>query len=403
MTLALAGIALFEAVLFAHPVQRNDGQARAASGGESRRVGAVAPDDDSDPSNRRTVQSAAASDAQTIRALLGDTKTVAATASLGGPFAAYDRMFDKYFPQINAAKNPNRLNNYYDRAVVYYARYARTGNSAFLRLAHDVVLQYRKGYLERNTYALQPHNSQIRGLELHYRLTGDTMSRRAIAGVYGHSLSSYARKRHLANPKIDYMENRIQARVIQGALAAFRTGASYRRPDGLDFPASGWPALLRDALDQTLSTQQADGSYSWAQICGGQLNYMVGMLNDVLIEYYRDFEQDPRIPVAVEKANEYLWTTQWIPGAKAFKYASVACSPNPFGANVGGPSPAGDLNGLLVASFGWLYHTTRDPKWRTRGDAIFAGLVEPRWAGSYRSTKQFNQAFAESYRYLGWR
>jgi hypothetical protein len=403
MTFAPARITLVAAILFAGLVTRTEGHAQTPSDLEPGRVGAVGPDHAS-ASTLPTVQSAASTDpAQTIRALLGDTKTVGATASLGGPFAAYDRMFDKYFPMINAAKNANRLNNYYDRAVVYYARYARTGNAAFLRLAHEVVLQYRKGYLERNTYGLQPHNSQIRGLELHYRLTGDTMSRRAIAGVYAHSLSSYARKRHLANPKIDYMENRIQARVIQGALAAYRTGASYRRPDGLDFPASGWPAILRDALNQTLSTQQADGSYSWAQICGGQLNYMVGMLNDVLIEYYRDFEQDPRIPVAIEKANEYLWTTQWMPGAKAFKYASVGCSPNPFGANVGGPSPAGDLNGLLVASFGWLYHTTRDPKWRARGDAIFAGLVEPRWASAYRSTKQFNQAFSESYRYLGWR
>lgn len=338
---------------------------------------------------------------QVIRALLGDTKTVAATASLGPTFAAYDRVFNTSFPKINAAKN--RLENYYDRAVVYYARYARTGDAAFLRLGHEVVLQYRKGYLEPNTYGVQPHNSQIRGLELHYRLTGDTMSRRAIAGVYGHSLSSYPRKRHLANAKVEYMENRIQARVIQGALAAYRTAASYRRPDGLNFPAGGWPELLRDALNQTLSTQQADGSYSWSQVCGGQLNYMVGMLNDVLIEYYRDFEQDPRIPVAIEKANEYLWTTQWMPAAKAFKYASVKCAPNPSGRNIGGPTPAGDLNGLLISSFGWLYHTTGDMKWRTRGDAIMAGLVEPRWASAYGSAKQFNQAFAESYRYLGWR
>ena len=358
------------------------------------------------PASRRPVSGfgqSADGDAQTIQKIIGDMKSSAEASAMGGSFAAYERLFNQYFPVINAGKNSNRLDNYYDRAVVYYARYARTGNQQFLRLANEVVLEYRQKYLEPNTYALQPHNSQIRGLELHYRLTGDTMSRRAIAGVYGHSLSAYPVRRELENPKVDYMENRIQARVLQGALAAYRTGASYRRPDGLNFPAAGWPTILREVLKQILSTQTADGSYSWVQICGGQLNYMVGMLNDVLIEYYRDFEKDPRIPVAVEKANEYLWATQWIPAAKAFKYASVKCAPNRFGANVGGVEAAGDLNGLMIASFGWLYHTTGDAKWRTRGDAILAGLVAPQWASSYGSSKQFNQAFAESYRYLAWR
>jgi hypothetical protein len=300
------------------------------------------------------------------------------------------------------------LDNYYDRAVAYYARYARTDDATFLTRAHNMALAYRQQYLEPNSYGIQPHWSQVRGLELHYRLTGDTLSRRAVAAVFAQSLSSYSMAlwgplADIENPQSSYMENRIQARVLQGALSAYRMNASYTRPDGLAFRASEWPTRLRDMLNKILSTQKADGSYSWVQICGGQLNYMVGMLNDVLIEYYRDFEADPRIPGAVEKANEYLWTTQWLPTEQAFKYASVMCAPNPFGTNVGGTEPAGDLNGLLIASFGWLYQHTGDAKWRTRGDAILGGLVSPRWAGNYTGDKQFNQAFAESYRYIGWR
>jgi hypothetical protein len=201
------------------------------------------------------------------------------------------------------------------------------------------------------------------------------------------------------------MENRIQARVLHAALSSYRMGASFVRPDGYGgvIGPSTWPTRLRDILTKILSTQKPDGSYSWVQICGGQLNYMVGLLNDVLIEYYRDFEADPRIPGAIERANEHLWSTEWLPADQAFKYASVPCSPNPFGKNVGGPTPAGDLNGLLIASFGWLYQRTGDPKWKTRGDDIMAGLVSARWASNYTGSKQFNQAFAESYRYLGWR
>ena len=345
----------------------------------------------------------------TILSLIGQTKTVAQTALLGPQFAEYDRLFDKYFPIINDPSNPNRLSNYYDRSKAYYARYVRTGDAKFLALGHELALAYRQGYLEINNYGVQPHWSQVLGLEIHYRLTGDTLSRRAVGGLYAYSLNSFAVPRSgsplaaIENTQVSYMENRIQARVLQGALSSYRMGASFTRHDGPTFLASEWPTRLRDILNKILSTQNADGSFSWIQICGGQLNYMVGMLNDVLIEYYRDFEADPRIPGAIERANEYLWTTQWIQTSKAFKYASVACSPNQFGTIVGGPTPAGDLNGLFIASFGWLYNHTGDPKWKTRGDEVMAGLVLPVWAGSYGSSKQFTQAFAESYRYLGWR
>jgi trimeric autotransporter adhesin len=340
-----------------------------------------------------------------ILAVLGQTKTVTETAALGSTFATYDQLFNQYLPTSNTWGD-----NYYDRGVVYYARYVRTGDATFLNKGHAITLAYRQQYLEANNYAASPHWSLPRGLELHYRLTGDTLSRRAVVAMFAHallplSMSPAGGKADLENTQMSYMENRIQARVLQGALSSYRMGASYIRPDtyGGELSPATWPTRLRTILNQILSTQNANGSYSWIQICGGQLNYMVGMLNDVLIEYYRDFEADPRIPSAIERANEYLWTTQWSAGDQAFKYASVNCAPNQFGTMVGGTEPAGDLNGLMIASFGWLYQRTGDVKWKTRGDAIMSGLILQRWAGAYASSKQFNQAYAESYRYLGWR
>ena len=343
--------------------------------------------------------------AGTILRLLGSTKSVTETATLGTTFATYDQLFNQYLPTSNTWSD-----NYYDRGVVYYARYARTGDATFLSKAHAITLAYRKEYLEPNNFHSAPHWSLVRGLELHYRLTGDTMSRRAVAGMFGqslvvHTIAPAGGKADIENTQVSYMENRIQARVLHAALSAYRMGATYVRGDGYggDMSPATWPTRLRDILNKILSTQNANGSYSWIQICGGQLNYMVGMLNDVLIEYYRDFEPDPRIPSAIERANEYLWTTQWLPNDGAFKYASASCAPNPFGTMVGGPEPAGDLNGLLIASFGWLYNRTGDPKWRTRGDEIMSGLITFRWSSAFIGSKQFNQGFAESYRYLGWR
>jgi len=341
-------------------------------------------------------------------AIAGPTLTVSSTRPLGGAFAKYEADFKHYSEQHWKARGDAWEENYYDRSLVYYVAWMRTGDPEFWRRGTRIALNYRRDYLEKNNYGSSPHWAQLSGLELHYLLTGDTLSRRAVAGVYAWGLSSFSKAKwgrlaDLENPQSEYMENRIQARVLQGALAAYRLNASFTRSDGPTFPAAKWPATLRDMLNKILSVQRPNGSYSWVQICGGQLNYMVGMLNDVLIDYYRDFEPDPRIPAAVERANEYLWTTQWKQGSQAFSYASVNCAPNKFGTNVGGTEPAGDLNGLMVDSFGWLYQQTGDPKWRTRGDAIFAGIVAPRWASNYSGSKQFNQAYTSSFRYLAYR
>jgi len=343
-------------------------------------------------------------DAAKILALLGPTKSVTDTAALGPDFARYDQIFLEKLPSTNTWED-----NYYDRSVVYYARYARSGDATFLQKGHDIVLKYRKDYLEPNAYKLQPNWSQVRGLELHYLLTGDAASQKAVAGIYAQGLAGFSRPiwgtppiPDLANPQSSYMENRIQARCLQAALSCYRMGASYTGEYG-EFTPATWPTELRNMLNQILSVQKADGSYSWVQICGGQLNYMVGMLNDVLIEYYRDFEADPRIPTAIQSANEYLWTTQWLAADAAFSYCSTLCAPNPFGTNVGGKEAAGDLNGLFIASFGWLYSRTGEQKWRDRGDLILSGLVSARWASNYSGSKNYNQAFSEAYRYFGWR
>jgi hypothetical protein len=341
-------------------------------------------------------------------AIAGPMQTVSMTRTLGATFGRYDLDFKRLADQHWKADAGAWEQNYYDRSLVYYVAWMRSGNIEYWRRGTTMALNYRRDYLERNNYNTSPHWAQLAGLEMHYLLTGDTLSRTAVAAAFAWGLSTFATPRSgpkadLENTQSEYMENRIQARVLQGALSAWRLKADYRRPDGPAFPASQWPARLRDMLNKILSVQRADGSYPWAQVCGGQLNYMVGMLNDVLIEYYRDFEPDPRIPAAIERANEYLWSTQWLPAEQAFKYASVNCAPNRFGANVGGMEPAGDLNGLLVGSFGWLYQHTGDAKWRTRGDAIFAGIFAPRWASNYNGSKQFNQAYTSSFRYLGYR
>jgi hypothetical protein len=126
---------------------------------------------------------------------------------------------------------------------------------------------------------------------------------------------------------------------------------------------------------------------------------MTGMLNDVLIKIHTWYRADDRLVKAVERAAEYLWTTQWVPSAKAFQYVGGRCV-NSTGLDVGDRQPAADVNGLIVNTYAWLYRQTGNVAFRSRADAVFEGGV----LGTYLDgEKQFNQQYSVSWRYLAYR
>ena len=147
-------------------------------------------------------------------------------------------------------------------------------------------------------------------------------------------------------------------------------------------------------VTQILNTQGADGSYrfqaSWE---GAQSNYMTGLVHDALIKYYTYVTPDPRIPPAIKKTLDWMWATQWVSSAQAFKYLSDLTSS-------GGTDPSPDLNLLIVTGYGWYYWYSRDATYKTRGDAVFSGGVIGAYLDGY---KQFNQNYYASYRYLFYR
>jgi hypothetical protein len=150
------------------------------------------------------------------------------------------------------------------------------------------------------------------------------------------------------------------------------------------------------ALAKIIAWQQPDGSYPANVVCGGQLNYMIGLLNDVLIKTYEQYRADPKILALITRGTDYLWNTQWNPSRRAFSYASVDCSSK----KVGGRGPAPDLNNLIVTSFGWLYKKTGDARYHVAGEQIFAGGVEQAYL---TGSKQFNENYTAGFRYLDYR
>jgi hypothetical protein len=272
--------------------------------------------------------------------------------------------------------------NYYDRALIYFAWWARTGDPEYWKRAVYYYLPYRDGYMKPNRYAAQPHNIHVEGMEVHYLLTGDLESWRG-AGLAAEYLASIWMQR-IGDTNHPYTESRIQARTMDGMLTAARLGITARNYD----------ELARKALTTILSTQQDDGSYRFASVCNTHYNYMTGLVHEVFMKYYAYFEADPRILESMKRSLDFMWNTQWLAGAGAFKYASADCP------GKAGPSPAADLNLLIANGFAWYARATGNDLYRARGDQVFRQGVAKAWLVG---DKQFNENYRASYHYEAYR
>lgn len=322
--------------------------------------------------------------------LVGETITVSESRRLGGVWAKYERDFDQWADKHWRTSGADwAAGDYYDRAQIYYAWWVRTGNIEYWRRATLMVIDYRSKYLEKNNYTSSHHWAQLEGVALHYLLTGDLRSREAVERT-AQVLSSYYRRNALGKVNHQDMESRIQARSLLAALLAWEVqngdpGSGY---------AKGWTKDLPLMLAQILKAQRPDGSFLWGGYCTSSINYMNGILNDVLIRYYTRFRPDSVIVSSVRRNADWLWATQWRQDG-SFNYQSISCQ-----RNNSGPSRSPDLNGLFVTTYGWLYQQTGDGRYRDTADQIFSTLQR----GTYlQGSKQFNQLYTMSYRYLAYR
>ncbi|MBK9408442.1 MAG: Ig-like domain-containing protein [Gemmatimonadetes bacterium] len=323
--------------------------------------------------------------------VVGPTTSVAQNKALGGAYLKYETDW-----AANAEKHwatygyDWAATNYYDRAQIYYAWWVRTGNPEYWRRGTLTAMDYRTKYLEPNKYGASLYWSQLEGIAAHYRLTGDPHSQVAV-GKTADILGSYYRTGSLGNINHGDMESRGQARSLQAFLLAWEIQA----PGGANYTPSSWSTHLPLMLTQILKAQQPSGAFLWNGWCGTSLNYMNGLLNDVMIRYFQRFQADGRILTSVKANADWLWATQWRPTGGSFNYQSAYCA-----RNNSGPSASGDLNLLYVTTYSWLAQQTGNTAYRTTADLIFTeGVRQTYLAG----TKQFNEAFTLSYKYFALR
>jgi hypothetical protein len=320
---------------------------------------------------------------------MGTAPSVAEVEGWGGAFARYESEFRRFADQHWANQGPDAFDgNYYDRAMIYYVWWARTGNPTYLERANAHAVQYRRDYLEARNFVVLPHEAMLDGVALHYLVTGDEASRTAVGRV-ADRLIRPGQLPVLADPGAE-IDNRVQARILTALILA-------RRLDAPSQAGHDWSARAREALNNVLQSQAPDGAYRFTHPGAGQCGYnkpwMVGLLNDALVRYYTTFEADGRIVGSVRRAVDYMWERNWDAGNQGFVYLEGHC-------NGDGPIQAGDINNLISSGFGFVYRQTGDATYRTRGDAVFAGGVVNAWLPI---SKQFNQQYTSSYRYLSYR
>lgn len=335
--------------------------------------------------------------------------------SSGGAFARYEQDFSRFADYQWGVDSAGQAANFYDRAMIYYVWWARTGNPTYLDRANKLALPARaylaganpvppgydpNGSLSNSPYYPQSYQMMLDGVALHALVTGDSVSRYTVARVAD----------NMANPNGYWYytagvaptsgsdgDPRNSARVLNAILDAKLLGV--RSPAGYDYAAS-----LRTLMPRILAGQDTSGAYRWKKSqCGNNKPFMVGMLNDALIRYYTSFEADPRILVSIRKSVDYMWAKDWYPALSTFTYLEASC---PTTGESGGTPTADEtnLNNLIASGYAFVAaHATSSASWRLymgEADAVFTGGVN----GAYLyGPKEFNQEYTSSYRYLALR
>jgi uncharacterized protein YjdB len=312
--------------------------------------------------------------------IVGPTISVAENA----PFVIYENQFRTFAEQHWQATGAQwETSNYYDRASNHFAYWMRSGELEYWKRAVALALNYRVQYLQGSGFNPSPHWMALEGVALHYWLTGDPASRTAVVNSAGRATAAFS-PGALASPTGEYIEGRIQARMLLASLLAWELGDT----------SDSWGTKTTAYATNIMTLQRTDGGYSWPNWCNRQGNFMVGLQNDALIKYYERHTANPAVVTTIRKAVDYLHRTSWRPASRAFTYMDVQCT---------GPDdqlPTPDLNMLIVNGFAFVGRQTGDRRYVAVADSVADGAVAGTWlAGS----KQFNQQYYDSHQYLWYR
>ena len=288
--------------------------------------------------------------------------------------------------------------DYYDRSATYQAMavcelpHDSTLSALYLQRGLALAVNYRDKYVIPNAGGVSAHWSQLEGVALHALVTGDSLSRVWVGRTAERlAASNYYLKGVVGDTThIDY-ENRIGQRMLLAVLLAHEL-----QVPGSSYTPARWGPLADSLLTLNLRAQRPSGAWSFRCLGGGACQvtfpYMDALWMDAMIRYTRLRRADPRIVPSVRATIDYHLAH----AVRADSSWTYNLTPSTYGGNTASP----DLNGLHPAAYAWLATQTGDASYLTRVAPLFLKGVR---AGYYQGSKQFNQAFYSSFRYVAMR
>jgi len=293
------------------------------------------------------------------------------------------------------ARNPSGAlldKTYYDgqRVFLQIAEYVEAKGedaSAWYRYATRAEDIYIVGYVKRENHVVAPWFRFSHGAYMQWQRTNNEIVRPTIIGLRDRPPFSEATSNRTSWYQQRY--SREIAYAIQSNVIAEKMGEE-RKTERM--------AVLTDMalghIEQWTTGNFIDPDPNWRFV----QSFMTGLTATALIEL-QEHTPDARIQPAIKAMADWLWEEMWVAnvngsGYGAFKYVNRSLS------GVGGPSPAPDLNMLILPMYTWLYKETGDRVYRERADLIFAGGVELAFLGG---GKQFNQSYRDTFQALEWR
>jgi hypothetical protein len=121
--------------------------------------------------------------------------------------------------------------------------------------------------------------------------------------------------------------------------------------------------------------------------------FMFALTAESLIHYYEHIDGDREVVDAIVIGLDTIWDEAWDAQQGSFRYSTEEQA----------DEDGKDLNLLIAPVFAWAYERTCDPRFKERGDAVFASGVKSAFLGDEETgegAKQFNQNYRWSFDYV---
>jgi hypothetical protein len=285
---------------------------------------------------------------------------------------------------------------YWDSQRMFEQMGDYTGDPLFYEYSDAAQTAYAEKYLIPSNYVVNAFRVHTEGLAMKYERTGDIQSAQVLEGLTENGL--FIRPATPIESLYTLNRNREVAYALKAYINSERAGVPEhpRRNELVE--------VVLNHLDQVIATDNPNPPAIKV--------FMTGLSLEAIIQYYEyTGRSDERVPDKVYQVLDVLWQRGYDADSGSMKYWSeVPQSWQEIDADCLSNSPivqypycltnpAPDLNLIVAPAYAWAWKETGEDRFRIRGDKLFESGIQD----GYTGTKQINQRYWWSFKYVEWR